>query len=54
MKPTQKPLRHLRDEIYDADLTAEEKAKLKAEYDLFFATIQHKDRVELNKFLVDA
>ena len=52
MKKTQKPLRHLRDEIYDADLDVEHKTKLKAEYDMFFATIKHEDRVELNRFLI--
>lgn len=54
MKKDQKPLRHLRDEIYDADLDADHKAKLKSEYDMFFATLTHEQRLELNKFLIDS
>ena len=54
MKKTQKPLRHLRDEIYDADLDSVQKQKLRSEYDMFFATIKHEDRVELNKFLLNS
>ena len=53
MKKTQKPLRHLSDEIYDQDMDCDQKVELKNSYDMFFATLTHKTRIELHQFLIE-
>jgi hypothetical protein len=47
----QKPIRSIRDEVYDANMASIEKQKLKEAYESFFNTISQADAKELKKML---